>query len=133
MARNLAQRLDRLERLAAELLNTNQGPIYLRDGEAILDGIDPERVVPRDCRNNKWRLNSRLYKTAAVTIHDRRHHRFLITARERTGRANIGHHNALPALRIGFRGHDIGLKEHVLCDDGANCFPERIRRDLPRA
>jgi hypothetical protein len=45
MARNLAQRLDRLERLAAELLNTNQGPIYLRDGEAILDGIDPERVV----------------------------------------------------------------------------------------
>jgi hypothetical protein len=45
MARNLAQRLDRLERLAAELLNTNQGPIYLRDGEAIPDGIDPERVV----------------------------------------------------------------------------------------
>jgi UDP-glucose 6-dehydrogenase len=45
MARNLAQRLDRLERLAAELLNTNQGPIYLREGQAIPDGIAPERVV----------------------------------------------------------------------------------------
>jgi hypothetical protein len=45
MARNLAQRLDRLERLAPEILNTNQGPVYLREGEAIPDGIDPARVV----------------------------------------------------------------------------------------
>jgi hypothetical protein len=31
MARNIAQRLDRLERLAAALLN--QGPVYCREGE----------------------------------------------------------------------------------------------------
>ena len=45
MARSLATRLDRLERLASELLNQNQGPIYLREGEAIPEKIDPERVV----------------------------------------------------------------------------------------
>jgi hypothetical protein len=45
MARNLAQRLDRLERLAAELLNTNQGPVYVREGTAIPDNVAPERVV----------------------------------------------------------------------------------------
>jgi hypothetical protein len=45
MARNLAQRLDRLERLAAELLNTNQGPVYVREGTAIPENVAPERVV----------------------------------------------------------------------------------------
>jgi hypothetical protein len=40
MARNLAQRLDRLERLAAEPLKTNQGPVDLREGEPV-----PERRV----------------------------------------------------------------------------------------
>jgi hypothetical protein len=39
MARNLAQRLDRLERLAAELLNTNQGPVYVREGTAIPENV----------------------------------------------------------------------------------------------
>jgi hypothetical protein len=42
---DLAQEAGQQKGLAAELLNTNQGPIYLRDGEAIPDGIDPERVV----------------------------------------------------------------------------------------
>lgn len=36
MARNIAQRLDRLERLAAALLN--QGPVYCREGEEPKDG-----------------------------------------------------------------------------------------------
>jgi UDP-glucose 6-dehydrogenase len=45
MARNLAQRLDRLERLAAALLTADTSPVYLREGEAIPEGIDPERVV----------------------------------------------------------------------------------------
>ena len=40
MARSLASRLDRLERLAAELLDQNQGTIYLRVGEAFPGGID---------------------------------------------------------------------------------------------
>jgi hypothetical protein len=42
--RNLAQRLDQLERLAAEILNTNQGPVYLREGAPVPDGIDHARV-----------------------------------------------------------------------------------------
>jgi hypothetical protein len=45
MARNLAQRLDRLERLAAALLPADASPVYLRDGDAVPDGIDPDRVV----------------------------------------------------------------------------------------
>jgi hypothetical protein len=32
MASSLARRLDRLERLAAELLNPDQGPVYVHEG-----------------------------------------------------------------------------------------------------
>jgi hypothetical protein len=42
MARNIAQRLDRLERLAHELLNANQGPVYAR-GE--VENVASERLV----------------------------------------------------------------------------------------
>jgi hypothetical protein len=45
MARNLAQRLDRLERLAAALMTADTSPIYLRDGSPIPDGIDPDRIM----------------------------------------------------------------------------------------
>jgi hypothetical protein len=45
MARNIAQRLDRLERLAAALLQPETAPFYLRHGEPIPEGINPERVV----------------------------------------------------------------------------------------
>ena len=38
MARSLASRLDRLERLAAELLDQNQGTVYLREGDEIPEG-----------------------------------------------------------------------------------------------
>ena len=37
--------LDRLERLAQELLETDQSPVYLREGAEIPDGVAPERVV----------------------------------------------------------------------------------------
>lgn len=45
MASSLARRLDKLERLAEELLNQNQGPVYLCAGTAIPDGVAPEQVV----------------------------------------------------------------------------------------
>ena len=38
MASNLAKRLDRLERLAAALLNTDQTPVYLREGDPVPEG-----------------------------------------------------------------------------------------------
>jgi hypothetical protein len=38
MANSLARRLDRLERLAAELLNQNQGTVYLREGDEVPEG-----------------------------------------------------------------------------------------------
>ena len=38
MASNLAKRLDRLERLAAELLDQNKATLYLREGELIPEG-----------------------------------------------------------------------------------------------
>jgi len=38
MASSFTKRLDRLERLAAELLNTNQGTVYLREGEEVPEG-----------------------------------------------------------------------------------------------
>lgn len=41
MARSLATRLDRLERLAADLLNTTRGPVYLREGEPVPEGREP--------------------------------------------------------------------------------------------
>jgi len=40
MARNLAQRLDRLERLAAALLTADTSPVYLRDCDPVPDGVD---------------------------------------------------------------------------------------------
>ena len=42
---NLARQLDRLERLASELLNRNLGPVYLREGPELPAGVDPDRVV----------------------------------------------------------------------------------------
>ena len=42
---NIALKLDRLERLAQDLLSRNQGPIYLQAGTAIPEGIDESRVV----------------------------------------------------------------------------------------
>jgi hypothetical protein len=42
---NLARRLDRLERLANEVLNLKLGPVYLREGTAVPEGVGPERVV----------------------------------------------------------------------------------------
>jgi hypothetical protein len=41
MASNLAKRLDRLERLAADLLNKNQGTVYLREGDEVPEGRKP--------------------------------------------------------------------------------------------
>jgi hypothetical protein len=38
MASSLARRLDRLERLAAELLSTDQTPVYLREGTPVPEG-----------------------------------------------------------------------------------------------
>jgi hypothetical protein len=45
MARNLDSRLDRLERLAQQVLNQNQGPVYLREGATIPEDVAPERVT----------------------------------------------------------------------------------------
>ena len=42
MARNIAQRLDRLERLASALLASDTSPVYAR-GE--VEDVDPERLV----------------------------------------------------------------------------------------
>jgi hypothetical protein len=42
---NIAQKLDRLERLAAELISKKDAPIYLRDGDEAPADIDPNRVV----------------------------------------------------------------------------------------
>jgi hypothetical protein len=38
MASSLTKRLDRLERLASELLNQNQGTVYLREGDEVPEG-----------------------------------------------------------------------------------------------
>jgi hypothetical protein len=45
MARNFAQRLDRLERLAAALLSPETSPVYLRHGDPIPEEVNSERVV----------------------------------------------------------------------------------------
>jgi len=42
---NIAQKLDRLERLAAELLSRKDAPVYLREGAEVPADIDPDRVV----------------------------------------------------------------------------------------
>jgi hypothetical protein len=47
MARNLAQRLDRIERLAAELLNREQGPIYVTSLENLSEADEARAVVVR--------------------------------------------------------------------------------------
>jgi len=41
MASNLAKRLDKLERLAEELLSHQVGPVYVRE----LGDLDPERAI----------------------------------------------------------------------------------------
>ena len=45
MARSLASRLDRLERLADLVLNPQLGPVYLREGEPVPEGLELERVI----------------------------------------------------------------------------------------
>jgi hypothetical protein len=42
---NLARKLDRLERLAHELLNARSGPVYLREGSEVPAGVDPDRAI----------------------------------------------------------------------------------------
>ena len=42
---NIAQKLDRLERLAQEVLSRKEAPIYLRDGAELPADIDADRVV----------------------------------------------------------------------------------------
>jgi hypothetical protein len=44
MAKNLASRLDRLERLAGELLNRSEGPIYVSSLEGLSEA-DRERAI----------------------------------------------------------------------------------------
>ena len=44
MSRNLSKRLDKLERLANELLTQQEGPVYVREGKELKD-IDPTRVI----------------------------------------------------------------------------------------
>jgi hypothetical protein len=44
MARNIAHRLDRLERLASVLLASDTSPVYCREGEEPED-VAPERLV----------------------------------------------------------------------------------------
>jgi hypothetical protein len=45
MARNTAQRLDRIERLIRERMQPDTSPLFLRDGQSIPDGIDQSRIV----------------------------------------------------------------------------------------
>lgn len=45
MASNLARRLDRLERLAHDLLSARAGPVYLREGAEVPQDVDPDRVI----------------------------------------------------------------------------------------
>jgi hypothetical protein len=42
---NLARRLDKLERLAHDLLNRRSGPVYLRAEAEVPEGVDPDRVI----------------------------------------------------------------------------------------
>jgi hypothetical protein len=45
VAQNLTKRLDRIERLIKERLSTNEGPVYLSEGEDAPDGRDAIRIV----------------------------------------------------------------------------------------
>jgi hypothetical protein len=42
---NIALKLDRLERLAHELLSRKEGPIYLKEGSELPADVDPDRVT----------------------------------------------------------------------------------------
>jgi hypothetical protein len=42
---NIALKLDRLERLAEELLSRKAAPVYLRDGSEVPADVDADRVV----------------------------------------------------------------------------------------
>ena len=44
MASNISKRLDKLERLANELLTRQEGPVYCRDGDKA-EGIDEGRLI----------------------------------------------------------------------------------------
>ena len=44
MASNISKRLDRIERIANELLNQTEGPVYCREGQEPPD-VSPERLV----------------------------------------------------------------------------------------
>jgi hypothetical protein len=45
MASNLTKRLDRLERLIRERTQLDTSPLYLREGQTVAEGVDPERVI----------------------------------------------------------------------------------------
>jgi hypothetical protein len=45
MAANLTRRLDRIERQIRDLTAADTAPLYLREEEAIPEGVAPERVV----------------------------------------------------------------------------------------
>ena len=45
MASNLSKRLDRLERLANDLLNQTEGPIYIGADAPLPDGVEVVRIV----------------------------------------------------------------------------------------
>ncbi len=44
MASNISKRLDKLERLANELLTQHEGPVYCRETDK-LEGIDESRLI----------------------------------------------------------------------------------------
>ena len=44
MASNISKRLDKLERLANELLTQHEGPVYVREGDKA-KGIEESRLV----------------------------------------------------------------------------------------
>jgi hypothetical protein len=45
VASNLGRRLDKLERLVRERMQTDTSPLYFREGQEIAEGIDPARVI----------------------------------------------------------------------------------------
>ena len=47
MAQNLTKRLDRIERLIKERLSSNEGPIYLSEGEPIPEGREAIVIAMR--------------------------------------------------------------------------------------
>jgi hypothetical protein len=45
MASNFARRLDKLERLIRERIQSDTSPLYFREGHSVPEEIDPSRVI----------------------------------------------------------------------------------------